>query len=217
MIRAVQQLALGCLLLIAQTSGAAADSREGAYVTLEGGVNFLQNNDLTITIPGPTEITGELFYNAGWAMGAAGGYGWSNGFALEAEMAYRQNDIDGEEVMGTPMGVDGTESSIAFMGNVIFNMDTGTHLTPFLGAGMGVAVLKVDAQPDVGDKFKDTDTQLAYQAMAGLSYAFSPHLHLGITYIYFATTKPTFADDSVSVDMNYHSQDILMSLSYDLQ
>ena len=26
-------------------------------------MNFLQDNDLTVTVPGRTEITGELFYN----------------------------------------------------------------------------------------------------------------------------------------------------------
>ena len=71
--------------------------------------------------------------------------------------------------MGTPMGIDGTESSLSFMGNAIFNLDTGTRLTPFVGAGMGFAVLEVDAQPDGGGRFEDTDTQLAYQAMAGIS------------------------------------------------
>ena len=180
-------------------------------------MNFLQDNDLTVTVPGPTEFTGELFYNTGWAMAAAAGYGWANGLALEAEMAYRQNGIDGEEVMGTPMGIDGTESSMAFMGNAIFNLDTGTRLTPFVGAGMGLAVLEVDAQPDGGGDFKDSDTQFAYQAMAGVSFQVSSHLHLALEYVYFATTSPTFAADSVSVDMNYHAQDLFMSLSYDLQ
>jgi hypothetical protein len=96
-----------CTLLNAPCQMASADPVEGAYLTLEGGVNFLQDNDLTVTVPGPTEITGELFYNTGWAMGAAAGYGWANGLALEAEMAYRQNGIDGEEVMGTPIHQNG--------------------------------------------------------------------------------------------------------------
>jgi OmpA-OmpF porin, OOP family len=215
--RTAHQIVAGCILLISQTSVAAAASSEGTYFALEGGVNFLQDSDLSITVPGPTEIAGELFYTTGWAAGAAAGYECANGLALEAELAYRQNGLDGEEVMGTPLGVDGTESSIAFMGNAKFNMDTGTLLTPFVGAGAGLAVLKVDAQPDGGGDFKDTDTQFAYQAMAGVSYAVSPHLHLALEYIYFATTSPTFAADSVSVDMNYHAQDLFMSLSYDLQ
>jgi opacity protein-like surface antigen len=217
MTRTAHQLVAGCMLLIAQTSVAAGESREGLYFTLEGGVNFLQDNDLTVTIPNQPEISGELFYDTGWAAGAAAGYEWANGIALQAELVYRQNGIDGEEVMGMRLGIDGTESSMAFMGNAKFNLDTGTLLTPFVGAGVGLAVLKVDAQPDGGGDFKDTDTQFAYQAMAGVSYAVSEHLHLALEYIYFATTSPTFAADSVSVDMNYHSQNLFMSLSYDLQ
>ncbi len=203
-------------LVTVQSQMASADPREGPYFTLEGGVNFLQDNDITVNIPNQQPISGELFYNSGWAAGAAAGYQWSNGLALEAEMAYRQNGIDGEEVMGTPMAIDGIEGSLAFMANAKFNLDTGTRLTPFIGAGMGLAVIKVDAQPDGGGDFIASDTQFAYQGIAGVSYEILPHLSLALQYIYFATKSPTFEDSSVSVDMDYHSQDLLMSLRYDL-
>lgn len=205
------------VLFITQGDVAAADSAESLYFAVRGGTVFLQDSDLTISVPGIPAFGGELFHDLGWAAGVALGRSWDNGMALEGELTYRENGLDDETVMGGPMGVDGTESVFAAMANARYNFDMGWPITPFFGAGIGAALLKIDAIPDMGGQFKDSDTEFAYQAMAGVSYALSSHVSLAVEYRYFATTNPTFEDNSVSVDMDYQSHDVFMSLSYDLQ
>jgi opacity protein-like surface antigen len=147
-----------CALLLWSGGPAVAD---GPYLSLRGGVNFLQNTDMTIRIAGVGSLDADLFYETGWLAGGAGGYAWDNGFAIEGEFTFRQNGVDRETLMGGAIGLDGYERSYAVMINGYYRFDTGTLVTPYLGAGIGNAFLNIDAGPKGGQKFNDWDTEFA--------------------------------------------------------
>jgi opacity protein-like surface antigen len=118
------------------------------------------------------------------------------------------------------LGLDGEERSYATMINGYYRFDTGTLVTPYLGVGIGSAFLNIDAGPKGGQKFNDWDTEFAYQAIAGVSFAVMQQTSVGIEYRFFGTTTPTFQDNAganVKVDPEYLNHAVLLSLTYSFQ
>jgi len=190
------------------------------YLSLRGGASLLQDSDMTIEIPGVGQIPAELEFDPGWLAAIAAGYGWDNGFAVEGEFSYRQNGIDQEQLFGMTIPIDGFARSYALMANGYYRVNTGTMVTPYMGAGVGGALLSIDAD-SVGGNFSDTDIQIAYQAMAGFSLEITPQLDAGLEYRYFATTQPSFSDstggNTVTVSPDYNTHNILVTLTYQFQ
>jgi opacity protein-like surface antigen len=196
-------------------------AEDGVYFSARGGIAMLSDSDMTIEIAGVGQIPAKLEYDPGWLAGVAGGYAWNNGFAIEGEFTFRQNGIDGEELMGTTIPVGGHLRSYALMANSYYRLNTGTIITPYIGAGIGGALLTVDAD-SVGGNFSDDSVELAYQAMAGLAIEITPQLDAGMEYRFFGTTDPSFSDTvmgggAVTVDPEYMSHNILLTLTYGFQ
>ena len=138
----------------------------------------------------------------------------------KASSLYRQNGIDQERLLGMIIAIDGHERSYALMANGYYRVDTGTFVTPYIGAGIGGALLTVDAD-SVGGNFSDDSFEFAYQAMAGLAFEITPQLDVGLEYRFFGTTSPSFSDSvvgggAVTVDPDYLSNNILLTLTYRL-
>ena len=62
-------------------------------------------------------------------------------------------------------------------------------------------------------------TRFAYQAIAGVSYALTERVSLGIEYRYFATTDPSYSDNpggggTSRVDAEYKTHNVLVNLIY---
>ena len=195
-----------------------APAEDGIYVSLRGGISLLPDADMTIEVPGAGQIPAVLEYDPGWLAGIAAGYAWQNGLAIEGEFTYRQNGIDQEALFGMLIPVDGFERSYALMANAYYRLDTGTIVTPYVGAGVGGALLTIDAD-SVGGNFSDDSIELAYQAMAGLAIEITPQLDAGLEYRFFGTTEPSFSDSvagpgTISINPDYMTHNILLSLTY---
>jgi len=190
----------------------------GVYLGLRGGASLLQDSDMTIELPGGGQIPAKLQYEPGWLAAIAGGYAFDNGFAIEGEFAYRQNGVDQEELFGMTIPVDGFERSYALMVNGYYRVDTGTIVTPYVGAGVGGALLTIDAD-SAGGNFSDDSLEFAYQAMAGLMLEITPQLDAGLEYRFFGTTEPSFSDTVmgggfVTVNPDYMTHNLLLTLTY---
>jgi opacity protein-like surface antigen len=205
---------IGVACGVAATEAAA----DGAYVGLRGGASILSDSDMTIELGGGGSIPATLLYEPGWTGSLAGGYAWDNGFAVEGEFTFRQNGLDGEELMGALIPVGGHLRSYALMANGYYRVNTGSIVTPYVGAGVGGALLTVDAE-SVGGDFNDDSVEFAYQAMAGLMVEITPQLDAGLEYRFFGTTTPSFSDTvvgggAVTVDPDYFAHNILLTLTY---
>ena len=218
----VRRLVQVCLTIIVAAVAVPAAAQDGSfYGSVFGGVSFARDSDIAVRVPGPQRISGEMEFDTGWLAGVAGGYGWANGFAVEGEYSFTRNGLDQEHLnnIGT-IGVDGEIDTQAVMINGYYRFDTGTGFTPYIGAGAGVGFMKVSALADGNTtRFRANDTQFAYQAIAGLSYAFTSNVRLGVEYRFFGVTEPTFSDNpdgngSVSTDIKRQNQNVLMKLSY---
>lgn len=201
--------------------GVSAARADGFYVNLHGGPRYLEDADLSRDPHGEPLDVGRLhFDNVGGTVGIASGYDWDNGLALETEFAYRRNGLDHDEFHGDSTDLDGTLSSYTLLANLYYRLDTGTDFTPYVGGGVGISLLDLNMKRGDEGKFHalDTDTQFAYQGIAGLAYAVAPHWSIGAEYRFFGTQDPSFIDhpdgNRVWTETVYHAHELLFGVSY---
>lgn len=93
-------------------------------------------------------------------------------------------------------------------------------VTPYIGGGVGISLLDLDMKRGDEERFHalDTDTQFAYQGIAGLDYAIAPHWSVGREYRLFGTRDPGFIDhpdgNRVWTEIVYHAHELLFDVTY---
>ncbi len=129
----------------------------------------------------------------------AAGYAFGNALRVEAEVSYLQHDVDvfrsfsldnqdleeegllqfampqgegfGVDVSGSVAEGRGTVETKATFANGFYDMPFGgRNLSPYLGAGVGMAQVRVDYRAETPTPMQMDDTVLAFQVMAGASY-----------------------------------------------
>ena len=199
----------------------------GWYFSAFGGANWL--NDTSFSITGAM-VDNE--YDTGFVAGGAIGYDFGQamgplGLRLEAEVSYRSNDVDSHTVTvigagpGTfPSGV-GSTTALAGMGNVLFDLNTGSPFTVYGGGGLGVANIDFDGHatgPDAASVMNDDDTVFAWQLIAGTGYEISPNMVLDVQYRYFnagdVSLTSTAAGGSVSSSTDYESHAVVGGIRF---
>ena len=210
-------------LAAAGTAASAQGWTDGSwYVKGFGGASWPQGESVSFSGDlideigsGGGSLGGDLDYDTGYLLGAALGYLITPNFALELEYAYR--DADAELSSTAFDGVeretfteDGSVSSNAVMVNALYRFDpmgaTGA-VQPYVGGGIGGVQVDFD-----GD---ETDTEFAYQVMAGVSYALNPNWSLYGEGRWFSTDGGEFADeDGLRASAGFETVEFLMGVSY---
>ena len=228
-------MAASVLAAMASPAFAAAD---GPYVGIEGGATFPQSTDLDVILNN-TSVTPntsatydngfKVKYKTGYDIDAIAGY--KLGFIrLEGEAGYKRAKVKSLGVstplvtdVGTASGTTPTAANFdvgnhigikTLMANALLDSNFGdSKFGGYVGGGAGRAWASLS-----GDK----DNAWAYQGIAGVRYAMSPNVDLGVKYRYFHTAKLGF-DDGFSVNGtnftttakgNYDSHSVLASLVY---
>ncbi|SMH40318.1 Outer membrane protein OmpA [Azospirillum lipoferum] len=199
---------LGAAFALALPTAAMAQT-EGFYVGAGAGVNWTRDADVRDY---PTTNFGlKESFDLGGVGSVSAGYASDFGMRAELEFAWRwRNAVDGTE-SATPalQGLSGKTSSIAFMGNALYDVKTGTPFTPYIGLGAGVAQVRQKLN-GVSDK----DWVFAYQGIVGASYAVTDNLAVTLDYRYFATLDPEFDLGPVTSKGEYRNHTILAGLRY---
>jgi outer membrane protein OmpA-like peptidoglycan-associated protein len=149
----------------------------GFYVGAEGGLNWLLNT--TIANQAVTPQTG-------WAAGGVVGYDFV-GPRVELEGMYRSNSTSTPFVSGT-RGVVSQINQVSAMANLLYDFTPGSTITPYVGAGAGVAF--VDSDSSLGS------TQFAYQGIIGLGWNVDTNFRVNLDGRYYGTSNPTTAGQS---------------------
>ena len=188
---------------------------KGWYIGLEGGGNWVSDNDAIFsTTPPPGSGPARIDFDTGWAGIATAGYGFDSNWRIEAELGYRHNDVN---VSGVVNRTGGELDSATLMGNVLYDIPVTERLTLSVGAGAGV----MRARFDDGVMHRDDDTKFAYQGLAEVSYALNRRLDLTLNYRYLRTDDAEFhgrhltQTDSYDTD-NLQNQTVTVGLRYDL-
>lgn len=220
--------------LLGSPAFAAAD---GPYVGIEGGLSIPRSSDLDIilnnvsatpatstTYPGGADIA----YKKGWNVDAIAGYKLGL-FRLELEGGYQRSTVksidpsssllggigtaSGTTVTSSNLGL-GTQMGVKYLtANALIDSDFGGGFGGYAGGGIGGAWASYSG---------DDDHAMALTAIAGLRYALSSNVDVGVKYQYLHTGKLNFSDAfavngtnfTTAASGNYASHNILASLVY---
>lgn len=202
-------LAAATIALLAPVS-AQADVPAGWYLGTNLGMSFQRDADSTIS-----NVTNNIESKTGFGADGYGGYAWGNGFRTEAELAYRHAEAD--DVTGTNSGaVGGGIHNTALMGNVLYDIDTKTRITPYVGAGIGASYVDADNMRTInGVTIDDDRIAFAYQGIAGASLALDGGWAFNADYRYFATPDVKFKSNAgVRAETENASHNLMLGVSY---
>lgn len=204
--------------LVVVVPAAAQAQERGPYLGIAGGGNFTADSGIS-----GSGVNDTVEFDAGWAGLAALGYAFGNGLRAELSFDYRSNAVDA--VSGA--GGSGRASAWTFMGNLIYDFDTGTALTPYVGAGIGAVRVEFDnVQPVGGSVLNDSDSTghtaggdfakpFAYQAIAGAGYRLSDSLNLFVDYRYVAAESVELhRPGGFIVDADYDNHTVFVGLRW---
>jgi len=156
---------------------AGAQTSEGVYVGLNAGLNL---NDSGSIGGGPTGSGLET--DPGVTGIGALGYAFGNGLRVELEGGYRRNGVD----KWGDSSVDGSLSAWSAMVNALYDIDTGSAVSPYVGGGVGAAFVTADLDVSgTTNDVDDTSPGVAYQAIAGMAYAVTDDLAVNLDYRFF--------------------------------
>jgi OOP family OmpA-OmpF porin len=209
---------LGVGVTIALCSRASA--QQGFYADIHSGLSLFDDAQTRVVVPDEANLHAHTNYDPGWLVGAAGGYDWPFGLALEEEFTFRDSKID-RIATDVPLLKDGEAYSYAMMTNGYYRYHNSTPFTPYIGGGVGEAVVQLSNLKPVGavGTYGGTDAEFAYQGIAGVEYRLTPQLSLGAEYRYFATIRPGFVSsvagvDNVHVSPDYRSNNAMLKMVY---
>ena len=175
----------GALALSLLSSTAMADApamvtdnaHGGWYAGALGGLNFNQTTDGNLLF-----FKDAYHYNSGYGAGLFAGYEFGP-LRLQGELAYRRNGIKSLEILTATVGLKNSfVSTVAPMLSALYDVETGTPFTPYLGFGFGAARLKTRIDGESTSKWTP-----AYQGIAGVNYELASNWQAGVEYRYFET------------------------------
>jgi outer membrane protein OmpA-like peptidoglycan-associated protein len=203
----VRGILLGTVVALMLPTAAMAGN-EGFYVGGAGGVNWARDAKFTAPLgAGSTKFD----YDRGWVGSLSAGYETALGLRTELEVNHRWgNEIDSTSPASTATG---KVRSTGIMGNILYDIHTGTPFTPYLGIGAGAARIKHDVRLGAASA-SDTDWAFAYQGIAGVAYNVTSNLALTADYRYFAAHKPKFEIAGTSIEGQYRNHSVMVGLRW---
>jgi len=218
-------LGTAAALSVVAASHSEARNNQGWYVGIEGGANWVDDNDGFVGFNSGIPILPDtISFDTGWAVLATVGYAFDQNWRIELEGGYRKNDVDVFSILSTPTTPAGGDlSQISIMANVLFDVPLTDRLDFTVGVGAGAAYTKFDPTFAFGPGAPgdDDDWTFAYQGIAGLSYAITDRLDLTLQYRYQHVNDPSFTVPRGATADNYAFDDIenhtvSIGLRYDL-
>lgn len=123
-------------------------------------------------------------------MGEVGiGRYFGRSFRAELELAYRSSDLTEARSGGTTASVSGDYTVFSAMLNGFYDLHFDFPIVPYVGAGIGAAMIDFDGVTVGGATTKAEEaTEFAYQGIVGLSWRFASDFVATVDYRYFGTT-----------------------------
>lgn len=204
---------LGCVCAMALTAGSAfaAGEDEAYYLGVHGGLNFAKDTEFNDS--GATGVN--VDHDTGSVWGVHTGYDFDP-IRIELEFSHRDDDVD--DIVGSIAGVGDVSSSGSDNGDVnvdslmlngIYDFASQSKISPFVGAGLGIAWLDFNNVGRAGTQIADAkDSDFAWQGIAGLRADISEAVEATLSYRYFDTggiNVPLIGGPSIKEDYRAHS------------
>ena len=203
-----------CLLaaiLLAAPLPAVAQTAAGPYVSLGAGVG-LQQDEVALANPAIGRPHDNFWsFGPGFSGQVSIGYALGNGLRAEVEGDFLSNAVRDYGPSATPRQASGTEQKYGGMVNVMYDVNLGLPVFPYLGVGVGGQVVSQNgvSEAPVGFVFppgagaSQSIGAFAYQAIAGVAWPIGavPGLSLTAEYRFLgidpgdaAFTRHAYAD-----------------------
>ncbi len=114
----------------------------------------------------------------------------------EVEASYRDTDLD---------GAAGSAKTYTYFVNGIWDIKNDTRFTPYIGAGVGYAYNKLD-----GAGISESESNFAYQGIAGVSYTIDNNWALTAQYNYVDTLDFDYAGG----DLDFTAHEVKAGVRY---
>jgi OOP family OmpA-OmpF porin len=196
-------------ILAAGSASAQVIHEKGPYVGAGLGLNIQEDNIFPVSGVKRTNS-----YDPGAVGIGSFGYAFGNSLRLEIEPGFRYNPVSSVN------GASGHGQSTIFsvMGNGIWDFDNfqmmGMPLVPHVGLGVGYAHIRDSASAGTVGFTGHTDA-FAYQVIAGVEYAVTPALKIGLDYRYFAPQDASYKRGNVITKVgDYDDHSILFTVRY---
>ncbi len=178
--------------MLAGVSTLSAETWNGFY--LNGNVGMAMSQELSIDSE-VTSSAGRLSFSSGVRGDLEFGGRWFNHLDVGIQAGILWNSVD-------KIQDDSASGSTLFQVPVLLNF-TYRHpikekWIPYVGAGVGGVYTMLDLQSPVGD-MNASDFTLGYQLSAGLRYAFTEKMELGVGYQYLASGDHDWSDSGISL------------------
>lgn len=185
----------------------------GWYFSIFGGVQSLGSAEAD----DGSAAFGQFFdfdADLGWTAGAAVGVQVTDFLRGEVEFStggvgLTEVTIDGgvDPFDGDSYDIDdGSASATYLLGNVWFDLDTGTAFTPYIGGGIGAGYLTAEGDIGLGDPIDLEGWGWAYQVGAGVQFDVADNIAVDLGYRYKAIVDADLegnGDDAVA-DVSSH-------------
>jgi opacity protein-like surface antigen len=185
-----------------------------------------------------TDLGWRTEFDTGYNISGQIGHRFVNGFRVEGEFNFNRAGIKRHRnvvVGGT--NIDTVDASVltrgpalgATVGDVVdsgigkqrsygafvngyYDFNAGGSFQPYVGAGIGAQRVRFDYRPSNVDIGQASDTNFAYQLMAGATYKIGPSFELFGQYNYRDAGKTKIALDLLPADLNAQSKQSIFSL-----
>ena len=188
--------------LLAAAVPALAQTGPGPYVSLGAGVG-LQQDEVALANPAiGREFNNFWSFGPGFSGQMSIGYALGNGLRAEIEGDYLSNPVRGYAPTAMPRQAAGTEQKYGGMVNVLYDVNLGLPLFPYVGIGAGGQIVTQNgfSNAPVGFVFPagtvptgdQSVSAFAYQAIAGVAWpvAAIPGLSLTAEYRFLGIYDP---------------------------
>ena len=214
--RTVRFLMLPAALMVTATT-AQAGVPGNYYVSASAGYNAAEDQDLTRNTQ---NFKAKLGDNV--AFTGAVGYKYHEKergrFRTEFELGYRQNDVDSSSLNGVTQTTSGDEKVYSGMVNGYYDFSRmHKKIVPYIGAGVGVAHVKVNDVRMGTTTADDDSTNFAWQVMAGVDYKVTPKTAVYVDGRYFSVVDPKFSATGGTGDLDgeYDAFTVSAGVKYD--
>jgi opacity protein-like surface antigen len=189
-------------------------------------------------IPTGTELGWRTEFDTGYNISGQVGHRFAGGFRVEGEFNYNRAGIkrhSGVSVGGTD--IDAVDASVltrgasvgATVGTVVdsgigkqesygvflngfYDFNSGGSFQPYVGGGIGGQKVKFDYRPSDIDVGQGSDTNFAWQLMAGATYKIGPGMEIFGQYNYRDAGSTKMQLDLLPADLNAKSRQSIFSL-----
>ena len=197
-------LMAGVATVLFATNANALDFQQ--YVSVKGTYNDMSNKVKWVDPGDEKEPTGKNKLNDE-VFGASFAYGVKTG-PVRTELELNWHDDAEKKDDGDKIKIENN----SIMLNAYYDIDTGTKFTPYVGAGLGMARLKIKEKSD--ENWSKSSNEFAWQLGAGVSYAATDNVSVDLGYRYVDNGSFSWSDEDERYKFSSHSNEFYLGVRY---